>query len=35
MQDQGYHSDAELPRANEACTYMHQHGDYWQPWMQT
>jgi arylsulfatase A-like enzyme len=33
MQDQGYHSNAELPRANEACAYMHQHGDYWQPWM--
>ena len=33
MQDQGYHSNAELPRANEACDYMHQHGDYWRPWI--
>ena len=33
MQDQGYHSNAELPTAKEACEYMHQHGEYWQPWM--
>ena len=32
MQDQGYHSDAELPVFKEACQYMSEHGGYWQPW---
>ena len=32
MQDQGYHSHSELPVAKEACEYMRQHGEYWQPW---
>ena len=32
MQDQGYHSDSELPVFKEACEYMKAHGGYWQPW---
>ena len=32
MQDQGVHSEADLPTDNTACTYMKQHGEYWQPW---
>ena len=32
MQDQGYHSDAEMPTDPNACKYMNQHGGYWQPW---
>ena len=31
-QDQGYHSNSELPNDSEACTYMASHGSYWQPW---
>ena len=32
MQDQGYHSDAELPVFKDACKYMTENGGYWQPW---
>ena len=32
MQDQGYHSDSELPVFKKACQYMKEHGGYWQPW---
>ena len=32
MQDQGYHSDAEVPSDKNACKYMIAHGGYWQPW---
>ena len=32
MQDQGYHSDKELPTFPKACEYMKEHGGYWQPW---
>lgn len=32
MQDQGYHSLGELPKAKNACEYMQQHGGYWRPW---
>ena len=32
QQDQGYHSDSELPTDKNACSYMKNHGTYWQPW---
>ena len=32
QQDQGYHSDSELPLDNSACAYMKDSGGYWQPW---
>ena len=32
MQDQGIHSDSDLPAFNEACTFMKANGGYWQPW---
>ena len=32
MQDQGVHNEADLPMDKSACTYMKQHGEYWQPW---
>ena len=32
MQDQGYHSEAELPIDPQACQYMSDHGGYWRPW---
>ena len=32
MQDQGYHSDAEVPADKNACSYMNEHGGYWRPW---
>ena len=32
MQDQGYHSDKELPTFSQACEYMKEHGGYWRPW---
>ena len=32
MQDQGFHSDAELPRFNDVCKFMNDNGGYWQPW---
>ena len=32
MQDQGYHSDGELPADKDACSYMAKHGGYWRPW---
>ena len=31
-QDQGYHSYSDLPEDSNACKYMSDHGDYWQPW---
>lgn len=31
-QDQGYHTDAEVPADKEACSYMANHGGYWRPW---
>ena len=34
MQDQGYHSFKELPRADDqACDFMQKHGGYWRPWL--
>ena len=32
MQDQGYHSERELPRFYDVCWYMNNKGGYWQPW---
>ena len=32
MQDQGVHSEADLPVDQTACSYMKKHGEYWQPW---
>ena len=32
MQDQGFHYPADLPKDNAACSYMKEHGEYWQPW---
>ena len=32
MQDQGVHNEADLPMDDTACSYMKQHGEYWQPW---
>ena len=32
MQDQGIHSDSDLPAYNEACHFMNANGGYWQPW---
>ena len=32
MQDQGYHSDNNLPAYKDACQYMKEHGGYWRPW---
>ena len=32
MQDQGYHSQLEVPIDENACHYMVQHGGYWRPW---
>ena len=32
MQDQGVHYEADLPVDDTACSYMKQHGEYWQPW---
>ena len=32
MQDQGYHSQADVPSDKNACTYMAEHGGYWRPW---
>ena len=32
MQDMGYHTDAEVPTAKDACEYMNNHGGYWRPW---
>ena len=32
MQDQGYHSAEDVPVFKDACTYMQEHGGYWQPW---
>ena len=33
MQDQGYHSDGEVPVEKDACDYMEKHGGYWRPWI--
>ena len=32
MQDQGYHSDKDVPVYKDACQYMKEHGGYWRPW---
>ena len=32
MQDQGFHQNSDLPHDSTACSYMKQHGQYWQPW---
>ena len=32
MQDQGYHSENELPNDPNACKYMAENGGYWRPW---
>ncbi len=32
MQDQGYHSEGDVPSFTNACEYMKKHGGYWQPW---
>ena len=32
MQDQGYHSEGEVPRYKDACKYMTDNGGYWRPW---
>ena len=32
MQDQGYHSQADVPSDKNACIYMAEHGGYWRPW---
>ena len=32
MQDQGFHYAADLPKDNAACSYMKEHGEFWQPW---
>ena len=32
MQDQGYHTDKEVPTFPKACEYMKEHRGYWQPW---
>ena len=33
MLDQGFHSGRGLPVFPQACQYMREHGDYWQPWV--
>ena len=35
MQDQGYHSNEDLPSDPNACQYMREHGGYWQSWKNT
>ena len=35
MQDQGYHSDGDLPVLKDACKYMADNGGYWRPWKKT
>ena len=32
MQDQGYHSENDLPMDKDACKYMADNGGYWRPW---
>ena len=32
MQDQGYHTDQEVPVFDDAVKYMLDHGGYWRPW---
>ena len=32
MQDQGYHNDSSLPVNKDACIFMSENGEYWQPW---
>ena len=32
MQDQGIHSQGEMPNDPDACKYMTDHGEYWRPW---
>ena len=32
MQDQGYHTDQEVPVFDDAVKYMLEHGGYWRPW---
>ena len=32
MQDQGYHSNIEIPNDKDSCDYMKAHGGYWCPW---
>ena len=34
MQDQGYHSDDEVPVEEDACEYMKKNGGYWRPWIE-
>ena len=34
MQDQGYHSDDEVPVEEDACEYMMKNGGYWRPWIE-
>ena len=31
-QDQGYHSKQALPTHVNVCTYMYEHGGFWQSW---
>ncbi|XP_019852368.1 PREDICTED: arylsulfatase J-like isoform X1 [Amphimedon queenslandica] len=32
MQDQGYHSEDDIPKDPNACKYMADNGGYWRPW---
>ena len=32
MQDQGYHSENDVPKDPNACKYMKDNGGYWRPW---
>ena len=32
MEDQGIHSNDEIPFDETACDYMWDHGGYWRPW---
>ena len=32
MQDQGIHSEKDVPMDPDACKYMADHGGYWRPW---
>ena len=32
MQDQGIHTEGDLPNDPDACKYMKDNGGYWRPW---
>jgi leishmanolysin-like peptidase len=33
MQDQGYHSEDDLPKNHQVCKYLIANGGYWRPWI--